>query len=335
MFAENTNATPDAGAGLHAKSAATGVWGESSTWMGVYGSSQSAGGVMGESQTNAGMLARSHAEFVAGIEAENVNTTSNAGPGVRGKSPGTGVWGESTTWMGVYGKTDSTTGGAGVMGEGVAGGPGVIGKSQHWHGVYGETSAAGETGAAAVWGENKANGSGVVGHSVNGAGVYARSDTGAAAVFDGRVEVHGDIEVTGDIKLTGADVAEQFDVTTDVPAGSVVCLDDSVRVDVCRRPYDKRVAGIVSGLGDRQPAVVLDRTDRGPRRPVAVVGKAWCLADAQDAPIEVGDLLTTSGRPGYAMAAREPSAAFGAVIGKALTPLATGCGMVLALVSLG
>jgi hypothetical protein len=145
----------------------------------------------------------------------------------------------------------------------------------------------------------------------------------------------GDVVVTGDLKLTGADVAEQFDVATDVPAGSVVCLDDSARIDVCRRPYDKRVAGIVSGLGDRRPAVVLDRTDEGPRRPVAVVGKAWCLADAEQAPIEVGDLLTTSGRPGHAMAAREPCAAFGAIIGKALTPLAVGCGTVLVLVGLG
>jgi hypothetical protein len=35
------------------------------------------------------------------------------------------------------------------------------------------------------------------------------------------------------------------------------------------------------------------------------------------------------------MAAREPSAAFGAVIGKALTPLTDGRGMVLVLVGLG
>jgi hypothetical protein len=68
---------------------------------------------------------------------------------------------------------------------------------------------------------------------------------------------------------------------------------------------------------------------------VAVVGKAWCLADALDSPIEVGDLLTTSARPGHAMAARELTAAFGAVIGKAMTPLASGRGPVLVLVGLG
>jgi hypothetical protein len=204
-------------------------------------------------------------------------------------------------------------GGAGGVGGDDVIGSGVWGNSSRGPGVSGTSSA---TGGAGVWGENP-----------NGTGVFGKGAT--AGVFE------GDVVVTGDIKLTGADVAEQFDVATDVPAGSVVCLDDSARVDVCRRPYDKRVAGIVSGLGDRRPAVVLDRTDRGPRRPVAVVGKAWCLADAQVAPIEVGDLLTTSERPGHAMAAREPGAAFGAVIGKALTPLASGCGMVLVLVGLG
>jgi len=279
----NDDTSDQAGQGVKGTSRGTAVWGESGTWMGVYGLSHSTtggAGVMGENETGAGMYAKSHAAFAAGIEAENVNTTDGAGPGMRGKSAGTGVWGESTTWVGVFGHSVSTTGGAGV------------------------------------WGENP-----------NGVGVFGKGAT--AGLFE------GDVVVTGDIKLTGADVAEQFDVASDIPAGSVVCLDDSARVDVCRSPYDKRVAGIVSGLGNRRPAVVLDRTDRGPRRPVAVVGKAWCLADAQSVPIEVGDLLTTSGRPGHAMAAREPGAAFGAVIGKALSPLAAGCGMVLVLVGLG
>jgi hypothetical protein len=66
-----------------------------------------------------------------------------------------------------------------------------------------------------------------------------------------------------------------------------------------------------------------------------VVGKAWCLADADPTPIAVGDLLTTSFCPGHAMSAVDGSRAFGAVIGKALTPLASGAGRVLVLVGLG
>jgi hypothetical protein len=66
-----------------------------------------------------------------------------------------------------------------------------------------------------------------------------------------------------------------------------------------------------------------------------VVGKAWCLADADPSPIAVGDLLTTSLRPGHAMSAVDGSRAFGAVIGKALTPLTSGAGRVLVLVGMG
>jgi hypothetical protein len=47
----------------------------------------------------------------------NDDTSDQAGQGVKGTSRGTAVWGDSSTWMGVYGFSHSTTGGAGVMGE--------------------------------------------------------------------------------------------------------------------------------------------------------------------------------------------------------------------------
>ena len=50
--------------------------------------------------------------------------------------------------------------------------------------------------------------------------------------------------------------------------------------------------------------------------------------------LEIGDLLTTSDTPGHAMRVGDPSRAFGAVIGKALAPLAAGRGMVPILVAL-
>ena len=52
------------------------------------------------------------------------------------------------------------------------------------------------------------------------------------------------------------------------------------------------------------------------------------------APIEIGDLLTTSARPGHAMKAVESSRAFGAVIGKALEPLASGQALIPILIAL-
>jgi hypothetical protein len=267
-----------------------------------------------------------------------ISSSTIGGHGVFGghTAGGTGVVGESTGWMGVYGKTDSTTGGAGVMGEGVAGGPGVIGKSQHWHGLYGETSAGGATGAAAVWGENKSDGSGVVGHSVNGAGVYAKSDNGAAAVLDGKVEVHGDIEVSGDIRLLNADVAEMFetDVATGASPGTVMSLDESGRIRPSRRAYDRKVVGIVAGAGAYRPGLVLDSGLSEGSRPIAVIGKVHCKADASYGPIQVGDLLTTSPNVGHAMKADDASQAFGAVLGKALSCLGDGQGLITVMVSL-
>jgi hypothetical protein len=86
------------------------------------------------------------------------------------------------------------------------------------------------------------------------------------------------------------------------------------------------------------PALVLDRTSGSGeqvRQPVAVVGKAWCLADATDVPVRPGDLLTSGTRPGHAQVADNPIDAFGAVIGKALSGLSSGTGQVLVLVGLG
>jgi hypothetical protein len=77
--------------------------------------------------------------------------------------------------------------------------------------------------------------------------------------------------------------------------------------------------------------VVLDRHDGGVT--VALAGKVWCLADADEAPIAPGDLLTTSSTPGHARRVTEPDRAFGAVVGKALTRLHGGRGLVRVLVS--
>jgi hypothetical protein len=58
------------------------------------------------------------------------------------------------------------------------------------------------------------------------------------------------------------------------------------------------------------------------------MGKVGCLVTAEETPIRVGDLLTTSDVPGHAMKALEPARAFGAVIGKALAPLTSGRGII-------
>jgi hypothetical protein len=53
-----------------------------------------------------------------------------------------------------------------------------------------------------------------------------------------------------------------------------------------------------------------------------------------DQPIVVGDLLTTSPLPGYAMRVTDHDRAFGAVLGKAMGRLEVGTGFVPVLVAL-
>jgi hypothetical protein len=101
------------------------------------------------------------------------------------------------------------------------------------------------------------------------------------------------------------------------------------------KAYDKRVAGVVSGAGDYRPGVILDRQEaKASRRPIALLGKVFCRVDAKYAPVEMGDLLTTSPTPGYAMRVTDPLQAFGAVIGKALRPLREGQALIPILVAL-
>ncbi|WP_324677596.1 hypothetical protein [Hymenobacter sp. GOD-10R] len=303
--------------------AGDGVTGTSNTGYGVHGTSQTGYGVLGESQ-GSGVVGKSTGWFgVVGL--------SDTGSGVYGEATGSGVIGKSKTWHGTAGFSESTTGGAGLYGE--ATGPGVIGKSKTWHGIYGETTST--TGGAGVWGEHKGDGSGVVGISQSGAGVYGKGGR-VAGFFEGRVEVKGDLDVTGDIRLANADCAEDFDIAdaSSVEPGTVMVLGEDA-LHASQQPYDKRVAGVISGAGAYKPGIVLDQQPaRTNRKPLALMGKVYCKVDAGYASIEVGDLLTTSATPGHAMKASEPLKAFGAVLGKALRPLKEGQGLIPVLIAL-
>ncbi|MGH7971322.1 MAG: hypothetical protein ACREIC_21605, partial [Limisphaerales bacterium] len=67
---------------------------------------------------------------------------------------------------------------------------------------------------------------------------------------------------------------------------------------------------------------------------VALTGRVYVQADASNGPIKPGDLLTTSGIPGRAMRVTDHAKAQGAILGKAMTGLRDGQGMVLVLVTL-
>ena len=185
-------------------------------------------------------------------------------------------------------------------------------------------------------------GAGVVGSSKNWVGVFGQSQTqvgiwGRAPVA-GRFE--GDVEVTGDIRLKNADCAEDFDIAKSehVEAGTVMVLNEMGSLQPSYKEYDRKVVGIISGAGGYNPAIVLDRQQQSQNRidrlPVALMGKAYCKVDARYSSIEMGDLLTTSSTKGHAMKAKDPTNAFGAIIGKALGTINEGLGMIPVLIAL-
>src|SRR5262249_21880002 len=243
---------------------------------------------------------------------------STSGRGVSGRSKGaSGVAGESTDNNGVFGVSHSS------------GQAAILGINDNHDGVQGFSKHSAHAG---VVGTNTGNGTGVLAQSTSGVGLVATGGTRAAR-FDGIVEVTVDIQLT---KKQG-DCAEEFDIAdaSSVYPGTVMVLGEDGTLHQSNQAYDKRVAGVISGAGDYRPGIVLDRQESQPnRKPIALVGKVYCKVDASYAPIEVGDLLTTSATPGHAMKAGDPFKAFGSVIGKALRPLANGQGLIPILIVL-
>ena len=200
-------------------------------------------------------------------------------------------------------------------------------------GVYGSTTSAGPN-YAGVWGENSApGGTAMVAHAPGSGstGLYAYG-TQWAGYFDGPVTV-----CTLTIR-DGCDVAEPFQMShAEILKGSVVVIDDknAGQLKLSDRAYDSRVAGIVSGANGVNPGIAMHQEGEfeGGQN-VALSGRVYVLADATNGSITPGDLLTTSSTPGHAMKVTDHNKAQGAILGKAMSPLKSGKGMVLVLVTL-
>ena len=170
------------------------------------------------------------------------------------------------------------------------------------------------------------------------------------------------------------DTVEQGDVVvlqTGVPVAFYGSRDGIPipEVDLSDRPYDTRVCGIVAdlvaggslpGLDPRMHPPSEDEGEEGTDvadhplaryagspddertqvrdqqlgRMVTLGSWAYCKVDADVAPVEVGDLLTTSPTRGHAQKATDRARSLGTVIGKAMAPLASGRGVVPVLVGL-
>lgn len=154
------------------------------------------------------------------------------------------------------------------------------------------------------------------------------------------LDVNGTTQTHSIIITGGADLAEPFPMSTtcqQIAEGAVVVIDEQNpgQLKISDQPYDSRVAGVVSGANGIHPGIQMQQQGmlEGGRN-VALTGRVYVQADTSNGPIRPGDLLTTSGAAGRAMKVTDHLRAQGAILGKAMTGLSEGQGMVLVLVAL-
>ena len=152
---------------------------------------------------------------------------------------------------------------------------------------------------------------------------------------DGRITTQ-ELSITG-----GSDLSEKFDVSAaaeSVTPGALVCIDpqNPGKLMLSSKAYDRTVAGVVSGAGGVKTGMIMGQKGSlaDGEHPVALTGRVFCMVNADQGAIEPGDLITTSDLPGHGMKVSDHTRAQGAIVGKAMTGLEKGKGLVLVLVSL-
>ena len=167
--------------------------------------------------------------------------------------------------------------------------------------------------------------------------VLSWSNNGNTAIRGG-LTVSSNVEAAMLILTGGADLSEGFGLTDEAQPGMVVCIDpeNPGKVKTSQRAYDRTVAGIISGAGGVNTGMMMSQKGSVAHgdHPVALTGRVYCWADASAGAIQPGDLLTSAEVPGHAMKVTDHSRAPGSVLGKAMTGLKEGKGLVLVLVNL-
>ena len=167
-------------------------------------------------------------------------------------------------------------------------------------------------------------------------GIGTGSPTSSLHVV-GNGTITGNLTVSGNLAAKYQDVAEWVESSQDLGSGTVVVIDTTKpnQVIASLQAYDSRVAGVISA----RPGLTLGE-QRERRVLVATTGRVKVKVDATRSPIQIGDLLVTSDKAGFAMKS-EPMMiggrqfhAPGTLIGKALEPLSGGTGEILVLLSL-
>jgi hypothetical protein len=325
----------------------------------ISGHSVTGRGVDGESTSGIGVIGNSSTRGVVGT----LGGTSCAGTyavGGCGSMVGAGVLGDSST-KGVVGTLGGTTcvgpDAVGVWGCGSTVGTGVFGGSST-RGVVGTLGGTSCVGTYAVGGCGATIGDGLLGmtsvgpNSITAAAVHA-INTAGGDIFLGqnggtrvaRIDGTGKGFFNGGTQTGGADYAESMRAapSSALEPGDVLAVDPEHGGTVAKshRPNSTLVAGVYS----TRPALLAVGKHRlgdslAGEVPVALLGVVPTKVSAENGAVHAGDLLTTASTPGYAM--RAPRIVVGgvaiyptgAVLGKALEPLAHGKGLIRVLVML-
>ncbi|MBI2084042.1 MAG: hypothetical protein HYT70_00270 [Candidatus Aenigmarchaeota archaeon] len=144
----------------------------------------------------------------------------------------------------------------------------------------------------------------------------------------------------GSVVTDSADVAEYYRIIDQsIEPGDVAALGSQPRypdqpggpkiygLKKTSQEYDQHAIGVVS----TKPGIVLGSDDSQDQRLLALAGRTPVKASAENGPIEIGDALAPSSKPGTAMKATQA----GQIIGYALEPLEQGEGKILAFVNVG
>lgn len=138
-----------------------------------------------------------------------------------------------------------------------------------------------------------------------------------------RINKSGTGYFNGGTVSSGADVAEAFDVDTDIKDFEpgdvlVIAVDKDRTVAKSAEPYSNLVAGVYA----TKPGVLLTEenidTELTGKVPMGVVGVIPTKVCLEGGAIKRGDMLVTSSIPGVAMKANRKKVEVGQVIGKAL-----------------
>jgi hypothetical protein len=145
--------------------------------------------------------------------------------------------------------------------------------------------------------------------------------------------------ITTAVQITGGgDLVEGFESSEGkLEPGTVVVIDTerAGQLKSSSSAYDRKVAGVISGAGGINHGIQMGQDGvMDGENLVAMTGRVYVKCSAENGAIRPGDLLTTAALVGHAMRAEDVSRSFGAVIGKAMTSLEDGTGLVLVLVNL-